>query len=244
MFLPENCSHRSAPRFGTERAPSCTRRSYITRRPDASAATSALPLRLLRAGMPPFSRLMLQDRFRAVLSLAAEVGALPQSPPENVARPCRRAVLRAAVFRVRKTSPKPGGTPISIAVLRRKTSRRQAPASPANRRVRLRPARTLPAERRASAAPVPKKAPAADLQSAQTSEPHGYSKHAERGCPFRDIPFRYSVSARRPDKPHFPQVPLRQPAARTLGSDGSFPKETGTIPGISDGPREYGKWRG
>lgn len=167
-----------------------------------------------------------------------------KTPPENVARPCRRAVLRADAFRVRKTSPKPGGTPISIAVLRRKTSRRQAPASPANRRVRLRPARTLPAERRASAAPVPKKAPAADLQSAQTSEPHGYSKHAERGCPFRDIPFRYSVSARRPDKPHFPQVPLRQPAARTLGSDGSFPKETGTIPGISDGPREYGKWRG
>ena len=76
-------------------------------------------------------------------------------PPENVARPCRRAVLRADAFRVRKTSPKPGGTPISIAVLRRKTSRRQAPASPANRRVRLRPARTLPAERRASAAPVP-----------------------------------------------------------------------------------------
>lgn len=67
-------------------------------------------------------------------------------------------------------------------------------------------------------------------------------KGAKRGCPFRDIPFCYSVSAWRPDAPALLGVAAFWNRLRSLSRS---PKETlGAMPGVSALRRECGRWRG
>ena len=64
------------------------------------------------------------------------------------------------------------------------------------------------------------------MRSSVTPLSPAMPRRQEKGCPFRDIPFCYSVSARRPDAPPFPPGRRNRRSGIRGRAPSHFPKET------------------
>ena len=149
----------------------------------------------------------------------------PPACPSPALCLCRRGLCRP-----NSRPGLPGDAPLRSDHLRRLRHNRAPDSARRNpcSAVSSAPPRTVPA---CALSPHPRPVPplpsfARDMRSSVTPLPPAMPRRQEKGCPFRDIPFCYSVSARRPDAPPFPPGRRNRRSGIRGRAPSHFPKET------------------